>query len=190
MIGLLGFSQSLKSQILLAIDIFIVCGTGFCKKVVYACINAAVRRIRLFDVDAEGLIIEPFTDGKGGDLAVYPYDTAFQTELIKIAEIGIDGVLFGDKGVVHILRLAVVFNSAECDTVVEILFCHQREFGAYFIETGKVVPFAVEFSSCQLNEVCGIIDVIPVALVCIHSEAVGGLPRESAYAFISLMTSL
>ena len=71
MIGLLGFSQSLKSQILLAIDIFIVCGTGFCKKVVYACINAAVRRIRLFDVDAEGLIIEPFTDGKGGNLAVY-----------------------------------------------------------------------------------------------------------------------
>ena len=51
-------------------------------------------------MNAECFVVEPVTDCKGGDFSSDADDTALKFQLTEVIEIGVYGVLLGNKGVI------------------------------------------------------------------------------------------
>ncbi len=123
-------------------------------------------------MNAESVRIELFANGQSSNFAVYTYDTAFQSEFIIIAEIGIYRKLLSNKRMVRLIA-AVIFINAEKYAVIEIFFGYHRKLVVKFIKSCEMIALGMIFFTCKLSKIAAKIDIIRAVPVKFRSKSAG-----------------
>ena len=186
MVGEFRLAQAVESEILLAVDERIVFRQVLREELVDHREGPVVMRVGLFDVHAEGVVVDGRTEGERRKRIPHEKRSALQFQLLEMVERPLHGALFGRqlRTVSFVLGPPFAFephafgNQRRSERFVPIL--------VHRLEAVDMVPFGLVFPSGKVPQVGGIVNIILVVAVAPDAEfrmglshRIGALPRES-----------